>query len=106
MKSLPVFVDTEVKIINNIRNELGYSGRSVRAPHRPFQQDLECAHKAKIMQERTHTELAEFTKTNSVGLNQLDFSVWSVIEVKACSSRYSNSSIVLRSPEPTTLDWV
>ncbi|KAL6731467.1 hypothetical protein Aduo_002331 [Ancylostoma duodenale] len=53
------------------------------------------AHKANVLQEWCHRELLDFIAgetwlSSSLDLNPPDFSVWSVVESKACSIRHQN----------------
>lgn len=60
-----------------------------------FQQDSAPAHKARTTQQWCKRELPDFIAhedwpSNSPDLNPLDFSVWSVIESKVCSTRHAS----------------
>jgi inhibitor of nuclear factor kappa-B kinase subunit alpha len=97
-----VFVDLGVKV-----NQENYRNNILRVVVEPwamehfgnqpwtFQQDSAPAHRAKSVQEWCRTQLPDFiTSTEwppySPDLNPLDFSVWAVLESKACAKRHTN----------------
>ena len=60
-----------------------------------YQQDSAPAHRAKVIQEWYQENFFDFITSQewppySPDLNPLDYSVWSVLEAKACSKRHAN----------------
>ncbi|VDL78821.1 unnamed protein product [Nippostrongylus brasiliensis] len=60
-----------------------------------FQQDSAPAHRAKVVQEWFRNKLPGFMSATewhsySLDLNPLDYSIWSYLETKACSTRHDS----------------
>ncbi|RCN51257.1 hypothetical protein ANCCAN_02618 [Ancylostoma caninum] len=101
-KTLLVFVDIGVKInkdiyLKSILDDVlkPWSTSHFGSRQWCFQQDSAPAHKANVVQEWCRREIPDFIAcgdwpSNSPNLNPLDFSVWSVVESKACSIRHQN----------------
>lgn len=97
-----VFVDAGVKINKDIYKKTiledvlkPWSRSHFGQQHWCFQQDSAPAHKARLVQTWCGSELPDFITheewpSNSPDLNPLDFSVWSVMEKEACSTRHNN----------------
>ncbi|KIH65309.1 hypothetical protein ANCDUO_04370 [Ancylostoma duodenale] len=93
-KTPPVYVDVGVKINNDIYLK-SILDDVLELRQWCFQQDSAPAHKANVLQEWCHRELLDFIAgetwlSSSLDLNPPDFSVWSVVESKACSIRHQN----------------
>lgn len=104
-----VFVKPGAKVdthyyINEILKKtlLPWANSHFKGAHLTFQQDSAPAHSAKMTQNWCAAHLPDFIPSsewpsNSPDLNPLDFSVWSVLEKDACSTRHQNLDSLKRS---------
>lgn len=97
-----IFVDPGVKINAQVylddilkKHVLPWTQKHFKGKRFTFQQDSAPAHKAKVVQDWCKNSFPDFITTAewppySPDLNPMDFSVWSVLEAKACSTPHKN----------------
>ena len=102
-KSPLLFIEKGIKINqetyeNNILQNilLPWSQKHFKKKHWTFQQDSAPAHKANKTQQWCHNNLPDFISKGdwpsySPDLNPLDFSVWSILESRACTKSLKNT---------------
>lgn len=97
-----VFIDQGVKVKSQnylddvLKKEvLPWANSHFKGQQWTYQQDSAPAHKARIVQAWCQTNFPGFISSsewppNSPDLNPLDYSIWSIMKTKACSTRHPN----------------
>ena len=100
-KAPPIFIPDGEKVNSELyisilaKKVLPWLKKTFPAGNYVFQQDSAPAHASKKTQEWLRMNVAEFWEknvwpSNSPDLNPLDFSIWSVVESKACQTSHPN----------------